>query len=380
MGDDWRSDKRHTVTCITDWRFGDGGYVWRLSGKWLPFRKSAGGNAIEVKLPNWRQHDPNPGPMVNWFSMAPKPEIQFIRACSTGKPEVVRELLQSGLSPETRDTYGLTGLIWAGRKGHVVVAEVLLAGGADLEAKDRRGRTALHHAVALKRPDFVEFIANRRAFLNPVDVHGCTPLDIASMSGDKMVKLLERLGAQRRKSERPPERRTGLNRFASGGATGGPNLPIEVERVRIQLNAFLRHWTGEYSPAVEVFSFPLYVDGSLVRYTEQMNLLGPQKAQRSGNWLTVKIGVPEEWWSENETTYKTHLADSIEAGLNSMITLLQRNKHEVDADQLLADWATVKREFLETPAPPFPAEKEHESMMAMVNDARRAIEARKGLH
>jgi hypothetical protein len=111
-----------------------------------------------------------------------------------------------------------------------------------------------------------------------------------------------------------------------------------------------------------------------------MNLLGPQKAQRSGNWLTVKIGVPEEWWSENETTYKTHLADSIEAGLNSMITLLQRNKHEVDAEQLLADWATVKREFLETPAPPFPAEKEHESMMAMVNDARRAIEARKGLH
>ena len=79
--------------------------------------------------------------------MAPKPEVQFIRACTTGKSEVVRELLQGGLSPETRDTYGLTGLIWAGRKGQVAVARVLLAGGADLEAKDRRGRTALHHAL-----------------------------------------------------------------------------------------------------------------------------------------------------------------------------------------------------------------------------------------
>ena len=310
--------------------------------------------------------------------MAPRPQTQFIRACSTGKSEVVHELLQGGLSPESRDTYGLTGLIYAGRKGQVAVAEVLLAAGADLEAKDRRGRTALHHAVALKQADFVEFIAKRGAFLNPVDMHGCTPLDLATMSGDKMVTLLEQLGAQRRESEKPPEKKKGLNRFASGGASGGPSLPIAVERVRIQLNKLLHHWTGEYSPAVEGFSFPLYVDGSLVRYTEKMNLLGPQKPRRSGNWLMVKIGVPETWWSENEQTYKEHLTDSIEIGLNSMVALLKRNKHEVNAAQLLTDWATVKREFLETPAPPFPAEKQHESMMALVNEARRAVEARKG--
>ena len=309
--------------------------------------------------------------------MAPKLEIQFIRACSTGKPEVVRELLQGGLPPETRDTYGLTGLIWAARKGQVAVAEALLAGGADLEEKDRRGRTALHHAVALKHPDFVKFIANRGAFLNPVDMHGCTPLDLATMSGDKMVALLEQLGAQRKKSERLPEKKKGINRFASGGATGGPNLPIQIERVRVQLNRLLQGWTGEYSPQIEVFRFPLFVDGAVVRYTEEMNLLGPQKAQRSGSWLTVKIGVPEDWWRESETTYKTHLTGSIEAGLNSMIALLKRNKHDVNAELLLADWAVVKKEFLETTAPPFPAEKQRESMMAMVEEARRAVEARK---
>jgi hypothetical protein len=312
-----------------------------------------------------------------FVSMAPKPETQFIRACSTGKPEVVRELLQGGLSPETRDTYGLTGLIWAGRKGRVGVTEVLLAGGADLEAKDRRGRTALHHAVALKHTDFVGFIANRGAFLSPVDIHGCTPLDLATMAGDKMVALLEQLGAQRRKSEKPPENRKGLNRFGSGGASGGPDLPIEVERVRIQLNTLLHHWTGEYSQAVEGFSFPLYIDGSLVRYTEQMNLLGPQKPRRSGTWLMVKIGVPESWWRRDETTYKTHLTDSIEEGLNSMIALLQRNKHDINAAQMLTDWAAIKRKFLDTTAPPFPAEKQRESMMAMVNEARRAVEAGK---
>lgn len=310
--------------------------------------------------------------------MALKPEIQFIRACSTGKPEVVSELLQGGLSPETRDTYGLTGLIWTGRKGRIAVAKVLLAGGADLEAKDRTGRTALHHSVALNHPDFVEFIAKQGAFLNPVDMHGCTPLELATISGDMMVTLLEQFGAQRRKSEKPLEKRKGLNRFSSGGASGGPDLPIEIERVRVQLNKLLYQWTGEYSPVIECFSFPLFIDGSLVCYTEEMNLVGPKKARRSGSWLTVDIGVPEIWWRQSESAYKAHLTESIEAGLHSMVALLQRNKHEVNAERLLADWAIVKREFLETTAPPFPAEKQRESMMAMVNEARRAVEARKG--
>lgn len=182
-------------------------------------------------LPSWPPLTLNPKPVVDLVSMAPKLETQFIRACSTGKSEVVRELLQGYISPEMRDTYGLTAFIWAGRKGHVGVAEVLLAGGADLESKDRRGRTALHHAVALKHTDFVAYIAKQGAFLNPVDMHGCTPLDLATMAGDKMVALLEQLGAQRRTSQKPLEKTKGLNRFGSGGAVGGSDLPIEVERL-----------------------------------------------------------------------------------------------------------------------------------------------------
>ena len=158
---------------------------------------------------------------------------------------------------------------------------------------------------------------------------------------------------------------------------GGPDLPIEVERIRIQLSKLLHNWAGEYSPAVEGFSFPLYVDGSLVRYTEQMKLPGAQKARRSRSWLSVKIGVPESWWREDETKYKTHLADSIEEGLISMIALLQRNKHDVNAERLLADWAAIKKSFLETPASPFAAEKQRASMTAAVNHAIRAVARRK---
>ncbi|MGA2650691.1 MAG: ankyrin repeat domain-containing protein [Terracidiphilus sp.] len=302
--------------------------------------------------------------------MAAKPETQFIRACSTGKLDVVRQLLRAGLSPDVRDSDGLTGLIWAGRKGQVEVAKVLLAESADLEAKDRRGRTAIFHAIAYKRYEYVQFIASRGAALTHVDLHGWTALDLASMPRNpKMVELLAKLGAPRRSTQDPPPPTLGLNRFGSGGgATGGPNLPIEVERIHVQLHTLFHRWRGEYSPAVEGFGFPRYVDGSLIRYTEQLNILGPQKAQRGGNWLMVKIGVPEEWWSQPEPAYKKLLSDSIETGLHSMIALLRRNKHEVNGDLLLTDWSKVKKEFLEVPAPPFAAEKQRAAMRIQVDE------------
>jgi uncharacterized protein len=60
----------------------------------------------------------------------------FIRACSTGKADAVLELLRGGLSPETEDDKGVTGLVWAARKGQVEIAKVLLAYGVDMEAQD----------------------------------------------------------------------------------------------------------------------------------------------------------------------------------------------------------------------------------------------------
>ena len=41
--------------------------------------------------------------------------------------------------------------------------------------------------------------------------------------------------------------------------------------------------------------------------------------------------------------------------------------HAIHNDLLLADWEKVKKEFLETPAPPFAAEKQRAGMMEVVN-------------
>jgi ankyrin repeat protein len=123
--------------------------------------------------------------------------VRFFDACSSGRLELIAEVLSAGGPPDVRDENQLTGLIWAARKGQIPVARMLLDHGASIEAADVRGRTALFHAVSYKRYEFVEFLAQAGANLSPVDSHGWSPLDVAEVSQfKKMADLLRGLGAR----------------------------------------------------------------------------------------------------------------------------------------------------------------------------------------
>ena len=237
----------------------------------------------------------------------------------------------------------------------------------------------MFHAVAYKRHEFADFLAAHRVNLSPIDAHDWTPLDLASSLADaRMVALLARLGAKRKSSEQPasPESK-GWNSFNSSGYYGGPDLPVEVERIHVQLNGVFHNWRGNYTRAVEGFSFPKFVDGSLIRHTETMKVVGAQKAKRKRNSVEAQIVVPENWWREPEPFYKRRLTDAIEQGLHSMIALLERNRYEVGSELLLADWEKVKKKFLETPAPPFAAEHQRANMLSLVQHAMDRLEAEK---
>jgi ankyrin repeat protein len=120
---------------------------------------------------------------------------RFFNACSTGKCDVVASYLDTGTDPDLRDEYGLTGLMWAGRKGQLAVAQLLLERGASIDLGDNRGRTAPFHAVGYKRYDIVRWLAHAGADINVVDTHGWTPLDFSCTSRHlKMVDLIESLG------------------------------------------------------------------------------------------------------------------------------------------------------------------------------------------
>ncbi len=142
-----------------------------------------------------------------------------------------------------------------------------------------------------------------------------------------------------------------VNSFSLGSQIGGPDTPPPVLREEQRLRNALNSWKGNYTQAIREFAFLLRVDGSLVRYTEAWKICGAQPAKRKQDWLEVEVGVPEAWWQDGGVeNYKRQLSEAIESGLQSMVELLKRNKHEVDGVALLRDWGTVRRDFMENSA------------------------------
>jgi ankyrin repeat protein len=62
----------------------------------------------------------------------------------------------------------------------LATAEALLDAGAAIDARDARGRTALHHAASVGYTDVAKLLVERGADVKTVDADGLTPLDAAN--------------------------------------------------------------------------------------------------------------------------------------------------------------------------------------------------------
>ena len=100
---------------------------------------------------------------------------------------------KSDINWEVRD---LTPLHIAASSGKQDIAELLLAKGADVNATASIERTPLHYAVAAGNKDIVELLLAKRANVNAKDLKGGTPLHYAAAKGDKdIIELLLANGA-----------------------------------------------------------------------------------------------------------------------------------------------------------------------------------------
>lgn len=86
--------------------------------------------------------------------------------------------LRAGADANARDPEGLTPLMIAAGHGEVLLAEILLAAGADVHAiEPRMGATALHKAAQGGNPDMVALLLRAGAFVDQqTPIVGNTPL------------------------------------------------------------------------------------------------------------------------------------------------------------------------------------------------------------
>ncbi|MDZ7779030.1 MAG: ankyrin repeat domain-containing protein [Gemmatimonadota bacterium] len=123
------------------------------------------------------------------LSASVPPDAPIADAAQRGDLETVRSLVRSGADVNAAQGDGMTALHWAADRGNAELANLLIYAGANVEAGTRIGRyTPLHIAAREARPGVVQALLEAGADPEARSTNsGATPLHLASASGDPEI-------------------------------------------------------------------------------------------------------------------------------------------------------------------------------------------------
>ena len=122
---------------------------------------------------------------------------RLLLACRENQDAEVANLLKTPLNPDGRCAHRDSPPIWhAAQQGHLEVVRLLLEAGADMNAANTDGTTALFVAAEWGYLEVVRLLIEAEADMNAKDAHGDTALLVAAMRGHlEVVRLLLKAGA-----------------------------------------------------------------------------------------------------------------------------------------------------------------------------------------
>ena len=95
----------------------------------------------------------------------------FMRAVWSGNDKLVQWLMDLGAEMHSPDDQGHTPLMVAIHRCSADMVHQLLKNGADPEAKDSKGRTAMHHAAQSEQPDLYTLVEDCGGDASTPDLH-----------------------------------------------------------------------------------------------------------------------------------------------------------------------------------------------------------------
>jgi ankyrin repeat protein len=132
------------------------------------------------------------------------PGAKFAVAIENDDLDKVRALLDSGLSADTHIDYGEnfeTPLMKAAREATLEIARLLIARGAEVNARDGEQTTALEAAISREQTDMVALLLEKKADPNSVNKYMQSALSNAAAAGN--LEVTEMLLKAKAKPELP---------------------------------------------------------------------------------------------------------------------------------------------------------------------------------
>ncbi|GIL56055.1 hypothetical protein Vafri_11509 [Volvox africanus] len=152
--------------------------------------------------------------------------FEFLNTAAQGDVESLRTMLAQGISPNTADYDGRTGLMLAAAKGHDEMVQLLLDAGAEKDKTDAFGISALAEAVKNEHDSTIELMLKYGATLGAGGLAVASEMCTAVYEGD-LVKLRRLL-----RSGAPPDacdydKRSALHIAGAEGNLAAVKLLIE---------------------------------------------------------------------------------------------------------------------------------------------------------
>ena len=111
---------------------------------------------------------------------------QLIEAGRQGDARNIEGLLAAGAEVDAKDEKGITALLYASSEGHSASVEALLDAGADVDAQANDGMTALM-VVAKGNTEIARALLDAGADVNAKTNQGVTPLMVAVATGNTEI-------------------------------------------------------------------------------------------------------------------------------------------------------------------------------------------------